>query len=260
MKFAWDYITLGSNGFAQVGRLDYTEKQLSEKAVLMQHMKENFPIPEDLQQLCFYQWKSFPHDFGTYHELVLCYDRDFIDSISEDSDDQECELVSQFWNFVHNCEREEPETEKLTEKISKYYETHFIRAEKPVSAFIPESAPKRDFFLETLDVLNLDPERQDLIQRIHSGKLDPAAFKSCQRWINQCYNRPKEYALRMCAYNEILQGLGIEAHYGEWQNGYWCDIEFTYVNMGDSYSLTIIHHRDKGWMVGTIGDLVEVFN
>ena len=257
MKFAWDYITLGSNGFAQVGRPEYPEKQLSEKAVLMQHMKENFPVSESLQHLCFYQWKSFPHDFGTYHELVLCYDRLFFDHVTDDSDEKELELETQFWDFANRCERESLETEALTEKIRDYYQTHFIRDEQPSVIQLPESSPGRDYFLENLDVLNLDPERLELIQRIHSGKLDPATFDSCKRWINQCYNRPPEDELRMCAYNEILEGYGIDTHYGEWQNGYWCDVEFTYVNMGDSYAMTIILHRDKGWLVGTVGDLVE---
>lgn len=257
MKFAWDYITLGSNGFAQVGRSDYTEKQQSEKAVLMQHMKEYFPIPECLKHLCFYQWKSFPHDFGTYHELVLCYDRYSLEETDDEPTEAEIELHEQFWAFVHSCERESLETEELTSAIRLYYEKHYCQDAEPVVIQYPESSNTRDYFLENMDVLGLDQEKLELIQKVHSKLLDPASFASCQRWIDQCYHRPTDNELRMCAYNEILEGYGIEAHFGEWQNGYWCDVEFTYVNLGDSYAMTIIHHREKGWLVGTVGDLVE---
>lgn len=257
MKFDWDYITLGSNGFAQVGRPEYWEKQLAEKAVLKKHMAEYFPVPDNLKPYCHYAWKSFPHDFGTYYELVLCYDRYFFDYIEDDAPESELALLEQFWTFVHACERESLETDELTAAIKQYYLDHFCQDAEIVPLQYPESSGQRDYFTDNLDVLNIHAEQQELITKIHSGKLDPSTFTSCKRWIDQCYNRPSDDELRMCAFNEIMEGHGIEAHFGEWQNGYWCDVEFTYVNQGDSYAMTIIHHREKGWMVGSVGDLVE---
>lgn len=252
-----DYITIGSNGFAQVGRPDYWEKQLVERAVLMQHMAENFPVPDDLKHLCHYKWMGFPHDFGTYHELVLCYDRYSLEEIDDESTEYEIELYKPFWAFFQACERESMETEELTDAIRIYYEEHFCQDTEPVVDQFSESSKARDNFLENLDALELNPEREELIRQIHKGLMDPATLESCKRWINQCYHRPTDEELRMCAYNEILEGYGIEAHFGEWQNGFWCDVEFTYVNLGDSYALTIVRHRDKGWLVGTVDNLVE---
>lgn len=59
--------------------------------------------------------------------------------------------------------------------------------------------------------------------------------------------------------NEILRGYGTEAIRGEWQNGYWCDIVASYVNMGDTYLVTVIHARDKGFLVMSFGDFVEKY-
>ena len=254
----WDYITIGSNGFAQVGRPEYWEKQLAEKAVLMKHMADIHPVPEILQHLCYYAWKSFEHEFGTYHELVLCYDRYFLDHLDEDSPEEDYELEGKFWEFAHACERESLETDMLTGAIKEYYSEYFFQDIEVIPVQYPETLAPTDYFIDSLDVLEVSEEKATLIRKIHSGLLDSATFDSCKRWIDQCYHRPSDEELRMCAFNEILEGYGIEAHFGEWQNGYWCDVEFTYVNMGDSYALTIIRHRDKGWLVGTVGDLVEV--
>ena len=87
--------------------------------------------------------------------------------------------------------------------------------------------------------------------------MDPKDFQSVKDWIMCCYNQPSNDELKMCAYNEIIGGYGIESLTGEWQNGYWCNIVCTYVNMGDSYIPTIIHHRDKGWLVASYADLAE---
>ena len=64
----------------------------------------------------------------------------------------------------------------------------------------------------------------------------------------------------MCAFNQILYGFGIESVEGEWQNGYWCNILFTYVSMGFSDLPTIIHHRDKGFIVDSVENLVMKSN
>ncbi len=259
MKFDWDCITIGSNGFAQVGRPDYREKQLAEKAVLMHHMAENFPVPSDLRHLCHYQWKSFPHDFGTYHELVLCYDRYSIEDIHYEPTDGKIELYKPFWTFVHACEQESMETNQLTAEIKQYNEQHFCQDAAVVPDQCAETSMARDNFLDNLDLLELDPKKEEMIRKIHLGLLDPATLNSCKRWIDQCYHRPSDDELRMCAYDKILEGYGIEANFGEWQNGHWCDVEFTYVNLGDLYALTIVCQRDKGWLVGTVGDLVEIY-
>lgn len=66
---------------------------------------------------------------------------------------------------------------------------------------------------------------------------------------------------RMDRINALLKGYGVEAIRGEWQNGYWCDIVADYVNMGDTYNLTVLRIRqDSGgevFRVSSCGDWVE---
>lgn len=70
---------------------------------------------------------------------------------------------------------------------------------------------------------------------------------------------------RMEAINKLLHGYGVEAIRGEWQNGYWCDIVATYVNMGDTYDTTVMMVRGKSRMdnakiiVTSYGDWIEQY-
>lgn len=95
-----DYINIGSPGFAQVGQSDYHDRLQVEKAVVKLHIEKNYPIPMDLQDICYFKWKSFPHDFGTYHELCLIYNNKYIDMWEEDDD----ERAQMFWEFANKCE------------------------------------------------------------------------------------------------------------------------------------------------------------
>jgi hypothetical protein len=96
------------------------------------------------------------------------------------------------------------------------------------------------------------------INAILNGTLDPETFKSVQTVVAQCFNKPNSDELKLGAINEALRGYGIEAvRTSKWKNGYWCDILCSYVNMGDSYIPTVIHHRKHGFMVASIGDVIE---
>ena len=63
--------------------------------------------------------------------------------------------------------------------------------------------------------------------------------------------------------NQLLCGNGVEAIRGEWQNGYWCDIVGVYVNLGDTYDLTVLQIRGETrncpsrFIVSSWGDWVE---
>ncbi len=111
-----------------------------------------------------------------------------------------------------------------------------------------------------LKLLNLTKQQESNIKLILSNQLDPKEFSSVQFWINQCFNLPSLNEQKMCAFNQILFGFGIESVEGEWQNGYWCNILFTYVSMGFSDLPTIIHHRDKGFIVDSVENLVMKSN
>ena len=111
-----------------------------------------------------------------------------------------------------------------------------------------------------LKILNLTKQQESNIKLILSNQLDPKEFSSVKFWIDQCYNLPSRNEQKMCAFNQILFGFGIESVEGAWQNGYWCNILFTYVSMGFSDLQTIIHHRDKGFIVDSVENIITKSN
>ena len=112
--------------------------------------------------------------------------------------------------------------------------------------------------IEGLSNLQTDPETIEIVNGLLSGSIDPRNYSNVKNWLRQCHNEPSADELKMCAINQALQGYGIESvRTSKWKNGYWGDILCTYVNMGDSYIPTVIHHRKHGFMVSSIGDVVE---
>lgn len=69
-----DYLTLGSTpsdeSCAQVGSPNYTRDALSECRRFRDLLARAFPPPPGAR----FGVKSFPHDFGTYHEVVVLVD------------------------------------------------------------------------------------------------------------------------------------------------------------------------------------------
>jgi hypothetical protein len=137
-----DYLNVGANGFAQVGDQNYFAKNKVEMKHLLELIRDKFPIPEQLKMLCRFAVKAFPHDFGTYHEIVLHFDDDAIgDGYDEDdvfSNISEEELKNCidnnlvlpqppltlhdiFWDWFHEVEAFNLETEEITEEIKAKY-------------------------------------------------------------------------------------------------------------------------------------------
>lgn len=112
--------------------------------------------------------------------------------------------------------------------------------------------------IKNLNSLDATPEQIETVSYILNGTLDPETFQSVLSWIKQCSSKPNSDEMKMHAINQVLEGYGIEpVRTSKWKNGYWCDILCTYVNMGDSYIPTIIHHRKHGFMVSSIGYIIE---
>lgn len=89
-----DYISIGSSPYgencAQVGNDDYYKRSHKEMKVLINLLRRiNGKEPKG----AFLIIKSFPHDFGTYYEVVCVYD----------DDDEEAT------KYAHNCEKNLPE-------------------------------------------------------------------------------------------------------------------------------------------------------
>ena len=112
--------------------------------------------------------------------------------------------------------------------------------------------------IENLSNLQTDLETIEIVNGILSGSIDPMNYSNVKNWMRQCISEPNADEMKMRAINQILEGYGIESvRTSIWKNGYWCDILCTYVNMGDSYITTVIHHRKHGFMISSIGDVVE---
>lgn len=71
-----DYIEIGSapacEDCAQVGSDDYAVRSRRECAVFIRMLERVFPVPAGL--IVRFRTKSFPHDFGTYREVVVEYE------------------------------------------------------------------------------------------------------------------------------------------------------------------------------------------
>jgi len=122
---------------------------------------------------------------------------------------------------------------------------------------MPTQVPRAGAFYMNLKPLNLTSDQKTMIQMLLVNQLHPTAFKSVRNWVSQCFNPPSIPEMKMYAFNEILTGYGIESVDGQWQNGYWCNILFTYINMGFPEIPTIIHHREKGFIVDSIDNQIS---
>ena len=112
-----DFICIGANGFAQVGREFYYEKNKIEMKVLIDHVRSVCPVPDKFSAYAFFKVKSFPHDFGTYHEIVLMYDDYAIDSWAESVDPEKQKLSGEFWEWVWSAEAVDLESDELRKTI-----------------------------------------------------------------------------------------------------------------------------------------------
>ena len=114
-----DYLCIGSNGFAQVGRPDFYEKNRVEMRVLLEYLKKNYPIPEEFAHMCWYKVKWFAHDFGNYSEIVLIYD----DYILNQWDEVNPDKFNRFWDWFNDVEGVNLESDILNEAIQARYIT-----------------------------------------------------------------------------------------------------------------------------------------
>ena len=112
-----DYLVIGSNGFAQVGSPEYLQKNQIEMRVLLEHLTNKFPIPNEFLQICIYKVKWFQHDFGSYSEIVLVYN----DGILGDWEDEELEIFDRFWDWFNTVESVDLESKELIQHIKNRY-------------------------------------------------------------------------------------------------------------------------------------------
>lgn len=70
-----------------------------------------------------------------------------------------------------------------------------------------------------------------------------------QQRIQECYNPPKKYDVRMHVLDAIAETCGVE---GTETNEGWID----YLNTGEMYAPTIIHFQNR-YYVSSLGDFIE---
>jgi hypothetical protein len=116
-----DYLVLGSNGFAQMGDSSFYEKLKIEMRVLLNYFHSSFPIPWKFKTLAYYSVKTFHHDFGDYQEIVLWYDREYLDSLEDSEIESEMQVFEVFWSWFRVIESVDLESEELTDQIKEAY-------------------------------------------------------------------------------------------------------------------------------------------
>jgi len=116
-----DYLVLGSNGYAQMGDSSFYEKLQIEMRVLLDYFHSSFPIPQKFKSLAYYSAKTFHHASGDYQEIVLWYDREYVDSLEESEIESENEVHDVFWSWYRVIESADLESEELTDQIKEAY-------------------------------------------------------------------------------------------------------------------------------------------
>lgn len=117
-----DYLVVGSNGFAQVGDPAYFTKAKIELQILLEFLLVNYPVPDEFTSTAYYYIKAFNHDFGTYHEVVVIFDDQYLSTLKESELESNNELFEKFWNWFNNVEYVDLESEELTTQIRMAYQ------------------------------------------------------------------------------------------------------------------------------------------
>ena len=117
-----DYLVVGSNGFAQVGDPDYFTKAKIELQILHEFLQANYPIPDEFASKAYYYIKAFNHDFGTYHEVVVIFDDQYLSTLEDSELESDNKLFDKFWNWFNLVESVDLESEELTGQIRLAYQ------------------------------------------------------------------------------------------------------------------------------------------
>lgn len=124
-----------------------------------------------------------------------------------------------------------------------------------------------------MNLFNINPIQAVLIRQLIKGKIEVIdsefyrnLFPKTFSWIDACYHNPfyggsnTRVEIILECINEILEGFGVEAIRLEdtWIDSYHGDIAYTYINMGETYTPTILYDTEKdSFIVSSYGDIVE---
>ena len=106
--------------------------------------------------------------------------------------------------------------------------------------------------LTDLTELKLSPEKQLEVLNIIDGRIFPEKYEAVREWQDKCHNPPKDWQLKLCALNEILNESGVEEIAEDGKH------LISYVNNGDTYAPTILYDVEKEeFFVSSWGDFLE---
>jgi hypothetical protein len=113
-----------------------------------------------------------------------------------------------------------------------------------------------------IEYWDIDTLRLNLIKSIiETEDTDLGIFESVKQLRKQCLNPPDTITEKMEVVNELLNAHGVESiQVSEelYQDKYWGNAIGLYINMGDTYDLTIIYDViELEWQVTTWGDYYE---
>jgi hypothetical protein len=99
------------------------------------------------------------------------------------------------------------------------------------------------------------PGKGQEIRDLLTKKTKTSDYKTVNQWIEKCLFPPCYVERLEKALNEILEGYGSEAIFSSDNQTVPC---FTYVNLGDTYTTTLIRDYDKEtWIISSWGDYLE---
>ena len=97
------------------------------------------------------------------------------------------------------------------------------------------------------------PGKGKELRELLIGDRKTTDYRSVREWVSKCYNRPRYQERLDVAVNEVLEGYGSEAIFA----GGLCPV-VTYVNMGDTYAVTLVYdYRRHEWLLTSWGDWIE---
>ena len=106
--------------------------------------------------------------------------------------------------------------------------------------------------IKTLETATMDKSKAKELRELLKGERKTRDYKSVQQLESQCFNSPDHVYRLMTACNEIMEGFGLEVVSKDGNAVY------EYVNLGDTYTTTLIRHIPSGrYIVGSWGDIVE---
>jgi hypothetical protein len=116
-----------------------------------------------------------------------------------------------------------------------------------------KTAPSAPSTNNLMTKLNIDETRAKLIRAvIKNDTITTKAFK-----LNQYERMYKTYQRKLICIDKIIGGFGVEV-IGDCNSCIDSDIKAEYVNLGDTYTSTILYNRKTGtYQLTTFGDFVE---